>query len=221
MNSVQEDENARGLVGIAERREREKAEVRQSILDAARQVILTEGFDALSVRKIAQAIEYAPSTIYLYFETRDDIARQLVREGFAEFLEYLAPAARVEDGWERLEAIGRRYLEFAFQRPQTYRLIFMTRFSDEVFPAEEKIDPKAAEPGERALRILAETIGELQASGRMREVDPAVGAEVLWSAMHGIASLRLTCPEHKFVPLEDAAREMLATIRCGLGPVQS
>ena len=65
-----------------ERREREKAEFRQIVLDAARQIVLEEGFDALSMRKIADAIEYAPGTIYLYFESRDAIAFELCRGGF-------------------------------------------------------------------------------------------------------------------------------------------
>ena len=58
-------------MGIVERKERQKAELREQILDAARAIVLAEGFDALSMRKIADAIEYSPATIYLHFASRD------------------------------------------------------------------------------------------------------------------------------------------------------
>src|SRR5215469_9816015 len=92
-------------MGTAQRREREKTELRTRILDAARAIVRREGFGALTVRKIADAIEYAPGTLYLYFENRDAIARELSSEGFRSLLDVFAPAAHVADPLARLEAV--------------------------------------------------------------------------------------------------------------------
>jgi len=179
-------------MGIAQRKERQKAELRDQILTAAREIVLTEGFEALSMRKIAEAIEYSPATIYLHFATRDEIALQLVREGFAQLLLAMAPVQSIVDPTERLMEIGRRYIHFAMEQPETYRLIFMEnpKFSSEVIG---QILNNPSEPGERAFAILAETVGELIAQKRFRPVDPEQAAEVLWAGVHGVASLRIAC----------------------------
>ena len=204
-------------MGIAQRRERQKAEVRDLILSASRRIVLEEGFEALSMRKIAEAIEYAPSTIYLHFESRDAIARELVRQGFDAFLRYFKSAARIDDPWERLAAFGRLYVKFACDQPESYRLIFMTRFSDAVVPPREKeMHGEGDEPGDQAFRLLLGTVEELLRTKRMRPIDPMLGAELAWAAMHGMVSLRMTCSNVPFVDLKASTEEMLTTIRCGL-----
>ncbi|NML33927.1 TetR/AcrR family transcriptional regulator [Paraburkholderia antibiotica] len=112
-------------MGIAERKNRQKQALRERILDAARRIVMREGFAALSMRKIADAIEYSPATLYLHFESRDEIARALCEEGFAQLLERLVPLAQIADPAERLQAFGRAYVAFGVEHPQTYRLIFM------------------------------------------------------------------------------------------------
>ena len=84
-------------MGITERKERQKAEMRDLILEAALRIIRDEGFAALTMRKIAEAIEYSPATIYLHFASRDDIALALVADGFAKLVAHMAPALHEED----------------------------------------------------------------------------------------------------------------------------
>lgn len=202
-------------MGIAQRRERQKSEVRQLILDASRKILLEEGFDALSMRKIAEAIEYAPSTIYLHFESRDEIARELVRDGFATFLNYFRSAASIQDAWERLVEFGRLYVRFALEKPESYRLIFMTQFSDAVMPP--NTDQHAGDgPGEEAFTLLLGTVEELIRTKRMRAIEPVMGAELAWAAMHGIVSLRMTCSNMPFEDIYTTTEEMLRTLRYGL-----
>ena len=124
-------------MGVAQRREREKAELREQILKAARAIVLKEGFEGLSMRKIAQAIEYSPATIYMHFQCREEIARQLTREAFGELLAYFAPLTSIKDPMERVRAFGKAYIEFGLTRPESYRLCFMTNqdLSSEIFPA--------------------------------------------------------------------------------------
>ena len=113
-------------MGIAERKERQRAELREQILAAARTIVLDEGFEALTMRKIADTIEYSAATIYLYFENREAIGRQLCNEAFAHLLTYMSAALAVEDPVDRLFAIGRSYAQYARDNPEEYRLIFMT-----------------------------------------------------------------------------------------------
>src|SRR5215468_4665929 len=107
-------------VGTAQRRERERSELRERILEAARDIVRREGFGALTIRKIADAIEYAPGTLYLYFENRDAIARELSSEGFRKLLEAFAPAEKIAEPRARLDAIGHAYVRFGIENPETY-----------------------------------------------------------------------------------------------------
>lgn len=112
-------------MGIAERKSRQKQALRERILDAARRIVMREGFAALSMRKIADAIEYSPATLYLHFASRDEIAHALCAEGYAQLLETFVPLAGIVDPAERLRALGRAYVAFGVAHPETYRLIFM------------------------------------------------------------------------------------------------
>ncbi|MFM0604472.1 TetR/AcrR family transcriptional regulator [Paraburkholderia sediminicola] len=112
-------------MGIVERKNRQKQALRERILDAARRIVMREGFAALSMRKIADAIEYSPATLYLHFASRDEIVQALCAEGYAQLLETFVPLAQIADPAERLKALGRAYVAFGVAHPETYRLIFM------------------------------------------------------------------------------------------------
>jgi AcrR family transcriptional regulator len=114
----------RGM-GINERKTREKQALRDRILEAAQRIVIREGFAALSMRKIADAIEYSPATLYLYFASRDEIARALCAQGYAQLLASFEPLAQIAEPAERLKALARAYVAFGVAHPQTYRLIFM------------------------------------------------------------------------------------------------
>ncbi|WP_434106385.1 TetR/AcrR family transcriptional regulator [Paraburkholderia caffeinilytica] len=112
-------------MGIVERKNRQKQALRERILDAARRIVIREGFAALSMRKIADAIEYSPATLYLHFASRDEIVQALCAEGYAQLLATFVPLAQIADPAERLKALGRAYVAFGVAHPETYRLIFM------------------------------------------------------------------------------------------------
>jgi AcrR family transcriptional regulator len=180
-------------MGISERRERQKSELRSAILAAARRIFAEEGADALTMRRIADAVEYSPGTLYLYFANREEIALVLVREGFEKLLAAFAPALTIADPVERFGALGRAYVDFGLTDPQTYKLIFMVdaKFVYAVLgPANEPADA----PGQRAFDLLAATAGEAVARGDFRPIDPACAADALWAALHGVVSLAITCP---------------------------
>ena len=84
-------------MGVKERREREKSEVRDKILDAARELFIAEGYEGVSMRKVADKIEYTPTTIYGYFEDKEDLFRQLCHEDFARLAEVFQSAVMPAD----------------------------------------------------------------------------------------------------------------------------
>jgi len=206
-------------VGTAQRRERERTELRGRILDAARDIVRREGFGALTIRKIADAIEYAPGTLYLYFENRDAIAQELSFEGFRKLLEAFAPAEKLEDPLARLEAIGRAYVRFGMKNPETYRLIFMEdpQLTTAVFKA------AGDDPGQRAYRALIEPLEELRRAGRLLPgADVQALADTLWATVHGIVSLKLTCPGFPLTPVDPLVDTALRMLLGGLvGPAKA
>jgi AcrR family transcriptional regulator len=201
-------------LGIADRRERQRAELREQILKAAREIVLNQGFEGLTMRKIADAIEYSAATIYLHFSSRDEIAHALVQEGFAEMLAYMGPVITIADPLERLSAIGRAYVRFGMEHPQTYRLIFMAEYTSVVMGEEKLEDPD--EPGNRAFGLVESTVRELVEGGRIKPVDPTLAAEMLWAAVHGIVSLKLVCPDFPTRSSEELTDLILATLEAGL-----
>jgi AcrR family transcriptional regulator len=174
-------------VGITERREREKEEIRHRILDAARQLFAAHGYEKVTMRRIAEAIEYSPTTIYLHFEDKDDLVRALCHEDFARLLEAMRAAPVPEDPVETIRQLGRAYCAFALRHPNQYRFMFMTPVGKE-----EKLEE--GDPGELSFGHLLEAVKRAVAAGRLREVDPVTAAQVLWMGVHGVASALITLP---------------------------
>ncbi len=227
-------------MGINERKTREKQALRDRILEAARRIVIREGFAALSMRKIADAIEYSPATLYLYFASRDEIARALCTQGYAQLLASFEPLVQIADPAERLRALARAYVAFGVAHPQTYRLIFM---EDPTYlgaalggageagkaaggeanepdpqPAVEVINPAAGDDSsDTAMRLMVGSLEELKAAGRLHaSADGAVLAQALWATMHGIVALNLTCPVFPTAPLDtviDAALDAWFGVR--------
>jgi AcrR family transcriptional regulator len=210
-------------MGVAERKERQRAELREQILAAARRIVLDEGFDALTMRKIGDAIEYSPATIYLYFENREAIGRQLCAESFEHLIAYMAPVGQIADLYERLRALGRSYTRFGFENPEEYRLLFMTdsAFMEAFFPPPGAADPD--NPGERAFQFVVDAFRAAQAAGVIDpDGDPVVLAEMVWTACHGVVSMALTCPRALETPSEALVDTLCDTMLRGIAaPVTS
>ncbi|RYZ18840.1 MAG: TetR family transcriptional regulator, partial [Chitinophagaceae bacterium] len=152
---------------IAARKQREKEEMRQLILDAARRIFMEKGFMGASMRSIAEEIQYSAGTIYLYFKDKDEIFHALHEEGFVRMLQYMAPLLHVTDPFERLKAMGRVYIEFAITNRDYYDLMFIMRTPMKCMEHEKW------EEGDRTLEFLKQVIRDCQAQGRFagRDVD--------------------------------------------------
>jgi AcrR family transcriptional regulator len=107
-----------------ERREREKAALRAAILQSAQQLAIEEGWSAVSIRKIAERIEYSPPMVYEYFDDKEALLRAIKGEAFGRLLGKMQrEREKATDATEALYAIGRAYLEFAFANPAIYRMM--------------------------------------------------------------------------------------------------
>src|SRR5436190_10474825 len=114
-------------MGIKERHERDREAVSRSILDAARELFVTEGYQNVSIRKIAERIEYSPAAIYGYFKSKDDIFFALAEEGFRLLHEGGFDGLEALPPLERIRRIFRRLYRFSCEQPQYFALMFVDR----------------------------------------------------------------------------------------------
>ena len=111
-------------MGTKQRRERERQEMRQSILLAAREIAAREGWQAVTIRKVAERIEYNQSTIYEYFENKEAILLALLRYGYEQLVEVIRVAfTSTDDPEARLLAMSEAYWDFAFRSPELYQVM--------------------------------------------------------------------------------------------------
>ncbi len=175
---------------IRHRQEQEKQELRQSILTAAGELFLEQGYERFSLRKVAERIGYSPTTIYLYFRDKDDLLFTVVDEGFVRFGQELArAAASTEDHWERLIALGRAYVNFGLQNPVYYQLMFVQRTDFLMHHSAGESQPRIA-----AFRILQQTVQEAIDAGVLRPGDAETYSDALWALVHGMTSLAISMP---------------------------
>src|SRR5580704_5444445 len=108
------------------RRKQQQDELRAKILDAARELFVTHGVEAVSMRKVAEKIGYTATTLYNHFEDKDALLRALCDSDFGTLHESFARIGRIPDPIDRLRKLGKVYIEFSLRYPSHYRLMFMT-----------------------------------------------------------------------------------------------
>ncbi len=173
-------------MGITERKDREKAEMRKIILKAAMELFVKEGYSGVSIRKIAEKIEYSPGSIYTYFADKDSIFYALHVEGFEILYQKQISSQAINDPRERLLAQGRAYIEFALKNQEYYDIMFIMRESIELICKEEDRDWTH---GQRSYDLLKRNVAECQAAGMFKGQNIDSVAFLLWSVVHGIASI--------------------------------
>ena len=172
-------------MGVKERRAREKEQLRRQILSAARELFVNEGYESVSMRKIASKIEYSPTTIYLYFKDKADLLDSVCKETLLDLLTTLELLkADKSDPVETLRKSGRAYVEFGLKYPQDYKLTFVVR------PQFQKgLGLQEGSVGERVFNYLRATVSECIRQKAFREVDVEITGQALWSAVHGVTLL--------------------------------
>lgn len=192
------------------RRERERAETRQRILDAAREMFVAEGYEGTTMRAIARRIAYTPTAIYHHFASKEALLQELCDEDFGALGRALHQIGSVPDPVERVTLLGTAYVEFGLAQPMHYRFMFMAQRP----PLPDSTSLRRGDPSEDAYAFLRDTCAELIVSGRVRaEYDDAeLLAQILWSGLHGIISLYMTKGQDAWIDFHEP-RELARTMR--------
>ena len=199
-------------MGVVERRERERTELREKILDAARELFLTHGYEGVSMRKVAEKIEYSPTAIYVYFTDKEDLFHELCHEDFAKLAEVFQQDAKILNPLDRLKQIGRTYAEFGRRYPNHYKLMFMTPPPPQPFDVRD--EQIKGNPESDAYAFLKHTMQEAISGGYLRPelTDADLVSQTLWAAIHGTISLQIAKCNDAWVdwrPIEDRIDAML------------
>jgi AcrR family transcriptional regulator len=187
-------------MGSKERRERERDEVRNRILDAARELFATFGYDGVSMRKIAEKIEYSPTTIYQYFKDKDALVRDLCYADFGKLAEVFREMLQIADPIESLRQCGESYVRFAVAYPNHYRLMFMTPLPVTHDPA-ERAEIKG-NPETDAYALVRHLVEIAAKSGVLRDpqADLELVTQTLWAGLHGVVALQIAMECNDWLP---------------------
>jgi AcrR family transcriptional regulator len=206
-------------MGTLERRERERDLVRTKILDAARELFAQHGYEGVSMRRIAEKIEYSPTVIYQHFEDKEALIKELCYADFAALAEELQATLHIPDSIERLRTCGEEYVHFAIANPNHYRLMFMTPHP--VTGDEEERQENQGKPESDAYALVRLLVQMAADDGRLRDAhaDVDLVAQTLWAGLHGVIALHIVFDCDAWTPwrpLADRTRAMLDTLSGGL-----
>lgn len=177
-------------MGITERKLRQREEVRNGIINATRQLVMEEGWQSLSIRKIADAIEYSVPVIYDHFENKEALMHEFTIEGFSMLNAKLeAKKQTIEDPSEQLLGMAYAYWDFAFENKEYYQLMFGLGM-----PSCESVKtvPELGKFG----GLIIETLVKIIASGKHKDADPILKHLTFWSILHGLISINMMGKTH-------------------------
>lgn len=199
-------------MGVAERRAREKEELRLEILSAARELFVKEGFANVSMRRIAERIEYSPTTIYLYFQDKAGLLDCIVEERLQELVNQfheLDPGP--EDPYESIRIGLRKYVDYWIAHPQDFRVAYMSDLRE--------LDPDRPWRCQILAKELFDRLREsvrrcLEASGKTGDLELA--SQSVWASVYGIISLLVMRPSFPWVDQDKLIDSVVNTAVNGL-----
>lgn len=185
----------------------QRDQLRSSILDAARELFVARGVDAVTMREIAKIIGYSPTTLYLHFKDKDAIIRAICDTDFLALASGLNQILQISDPVERMVALGSGYASFALGHPNHYRMMFMTPRS--------ACDPEISEvqqgnPEQDAYAQLKHVVQEVFERHLFRPelTDPDLIAQTIWAGIHGVCSLEITLANDTWVNWRDISARL-------------
>ena len=173
-------------MGVQERRARQKENVREEILDAARTLFVKDGYEHVSIRKIAEKVEYSPGTIYLYFRDKAEILERICDETFSRLAQKIE--AINTDPSNPLDCLRRglrTYVQFGVDNPNHYIVTFV-----QAKQIRQDHHPKA---GARSFDNLRAAVRRCVEAGLLNCEDVEEVAQALWAGVHGVTTLLITC----------------------------
>ncbi|HEY1448527.1 MAG TPA: TetR/AcrR family transcriptional regulator [Caulobacteraceae bacterium] len=179
---------------------------RAEILEAAERIFVAHGYEAATIRKIADEVGVSSTALYMHFRDKDQILLEICTAAMEELLANNREISAMPiDAVARVRMMLEAYLRFALQHPNAYRLVFCSS------PATDEIRRQhtTMQIGAECLDRFASVIREIAAQGRLRVGDPRSVHQVLWSACHGMITLMITKPDLDWAPPEELTGVML------------
>lgn len=172
-------------MGITDRRRREKEEVKAAILATAWKMVKEEGWQSLSIRKIAEAIEYSVPVIYDHFENKEAILAEFVKEGFRIITKKIRLAREKHSGYiAQLKAMADAYWDFAMRNKEYYQLMYGVGMAC--------CDGKKSINGENGFDYyIMESIKDAMGNSKQPRANVCLKYHTYWSILHGIVSIKI------------------------------
>ncbi|PJI09084.1 MULTISPECIES: TetR/AcrR family transcriptional regulator [Clostridium] len=174
-------------MGIAERRKLEIENLKKRIIDAAEELLISDGYENLSIRKIASKIEYSPGIIYHYFKDKGEIMDKIVTRGYNNMLSKLSEVTVDAENPEKTLVQGLKiYIEYMLENPEQFRAILMNNISEVQYKV--NILEKGISKDRESIGRLSKLIGLCIEKGKFRKMDKELAAQIIWSATYGLVS---------------------------------
>jgi AcrR family transcriptional regulator len=200
-------------LGVKERKARQRESLRREIVDAASDLFVAEGFESVSMRKIADRIEYSPTTIYLYFKNKAELLETICDETFEQMIEIHERIRR--DSPDPLDALVRglrAYVDFGLAHSSHYVLTFVAPYPDGERP-EGAFDDSV---GARSFGVLRAIVTDCIAAGHFAGADVEAASQQLWAVVHGVTSLLIVQPDFPWVDRDELVDGLIETVIAGL-----
>lgn len=180
-------------MGSKQRRERERQELKQGILAAAREIAAQEGWQAVTIRKVADRIEYSPPMIYEHFENKDALLQELMRMGF-HLLQPALQAARIatDDPAAQIRHMGMAYWNFAWDNPELYQVMHSLGGVPYCAPEPTPVQDQKPDEAEEVFEIVVAALQDYVHLSGAQIDDVESAAEITWATMHGLISLTMS-----------------------------
>lgn len=198
-------------MGIVEKRARQKEEFRAEILTSALELFINDGYENFSVRRLARKIGYSPTTLYLYFKSKDDLLAAICEDFFAQFLKELKHLRSIStDPIETLRGACLHLVEFGLRNPKQYELMFFQRHVDGTYEEFRKEDSMAR----NTYFAVKEMVEECVKAGRLSQIDVDTIASSIAAVSHGIFAVA-TYSDLSGGKTDDLARMMVGALLSG------
>lgn len=177
----------------AERRERERIELRRRIMDAAREMFARSGYEAVTLRGVANSIEYSPASIYQYFPDKKSLIIEICLADYASLTQVLSECSEIENPTARLREMAWRYAQWGVTHPNHYRMLTVHLLQYGVDEIGEAGYVRHLPPEEDADWFLLSCVEEAMEAGLLkpRHTDAQLIAATMWAALHGVVSLEI------------------------------
>lgn len=174
-------------MGITQRRQLEKELIRKKIIAAASDILVEEGYENLSIRKIASRIEYSPSIIYHYFKDKAEIVAYVVQEGYGNILKNISQIPVDTENPDKAIVNGlRAYIELMLEAPQQFRAILM----NDVEAIQEKVNmlQEGISKERKSIQGLCRLVELGIDKNKFKKMDIELTAQIIWTSTHGLLS---------------------------------